>query len=79
MALDNQHKCLGFRIIVRDHKGLVTAAQSKRVNVFQELVISEAMGALMAAKFSRDLGLLDIILEGNSLQVVQPLRDAGPS
>jgi hypothetical protein len=33
--------------------------------------------SLIAAEFSRDLGLSDIILEGDSLQVVQGFRETG--
>jgi hypothetical protein len=36
-------------------------------------MVPEAHGALSAAKFSQDLGLQSIVLEGDSLQVVKAL------
>jgi hypothetical protein len=36
-------------------------------------MVPEAQGALSAAKFSQDLGLQSIVLEGDSLQVVKAL------
>lgn len=68
---------MGCGIIVRDYKGFVIAAQSKRLNALQELVIAEAMAALVVVEFSRDLGIHSIILEGDSLLVVQAIRDQG--
>jgi hypothetical protein len=70
-------KKLGCGIIVRDHMGFVIAAQCDRLDVFQEPVIAEALASLVGVEFSRDLGLPDIILEGDSLQVVQTFCESG--
>jgi ribonuclease HI len=59
---------------VRDHSRFVIAAHGRQVYGQPEPIHAEAMGALMAAELCRDLDLLDIILEGDSLQVVQALR-----
>jgi ribonuclease HI len=40
-------------------------------------VVAEALGALRAAEFSRDLGFQDVILEGDSLAVVQDIQSLG--
>jgi hypothetical protein len=42
------------------------AALSRTVRPIQEPAVGEAMGTLAAAKFSRDIGLFNIILEGDS-------------
>jgi hypothetical protein len=57
---------MGVGVIIRDEKGVVIAALSKTVSPIQEPAVGEAMGALAAAKFSRDIGLFNIILEGDS-------------
>jgi hypothetical protein len=40
-------------------------------------VVAEALATLSAAGFSRDLGLQSIILQGDSLQVVNALNAMG--
>lgn len=71
VAVDSHRKCLGCEVIVRDHEGFIIVAQCKRLDVFQQPIIVEALASLVAVEFSRDLGLPDIILEGDSLRVVQ--------
>ena len=73
--VDSHRKRLGCGIIVRDHGGFVIAAQCSGLDVIQEPVIAEALVSLIAAEFGWDLGLSDIILEGDSLQVVQAFRE----
>lgn len=70
---------MGIGIVVRDHSGFVIAARGKRMIGTPEPVQAEALGALMAAELSRDLGLPDVILEGDSLLVVQALRKMSPN
>jgi ribonuclease HI len=74
VVLDSKSKRLGCGIVVCDHRGFVIAAQGRQVYGQPEPVHAEAMGALMAAELCRDLGLLDVMLEGDSLQVVQALK-----
>jgi hypothetical protein len=42
-------------------------------------MMMEAIIALCFAKFSHDLGLQSIILEGDSLQVINAFNEEGPS
>ena len=77
MAINSTMRTMGVGIIVRDNRGQVHAASSKNIISAQEPVVAEAMGALCAAEFSRDLGFQDVDLEGDSLQVVQAIREAG--
>jgi ribonuclease HI len=74
VALDFSAKCLGIGIIVRDYQGFPLAAQSLVHNSLHSPVVAEALGALRAAEFSRDSGFQDVILEGDSLTVVQDIR-----
>ena len=77
---DSIHKRMGFGIIEKDHKGLVSAAKSEVIQMPQELVTGEAMGALRtygrAAEFSGELGFQDIILQGDFLIVVKAIGDS---
>lgn len=66
---------MGAGVVVRDDHGRVHAAQSKTLSSYQEPMVVEALVALQAVEFSRDLGLQDIILEGDSLQVVNVILE----
>jgi hypothetical protein len=61
------HCIEGEGIIARDHNGCVSTALCKQVSLMPEPTTREAMGALLAAKFRRDMGLQDILLEGDSM------------
>ena len=75
MTINSTLRIMGVGIIVRDHMGQVHAASSKTIHSVQEPVVAKAMGALLAARFSRDLGIQEIGMEGDSLQVVKAIRD----
>jgi hypothetical protein len=66
IAIDANLKCMGLGVIIRDEKGRVFAASSKILESFQEPTFGEAMGARGAVEFSRELGLSEIVLEGDS-------------
>jgi hypothetical protein len=70
---------MGVGIIVRDDCGRIHVAQSKTLNSYQEPVVGEALVALQAVEFSRDLGLQDVLFEGDSLQVVNMMLEPGES
>lgn len=55
---------MGIGVIVRDHLGMISVALSQTVEACPEPVIAEAMVALRAGKFCRDLGVQDTIFEG---------------
>lgn len=70
VALNSITKRLGASIIVQDHEGWAIAAKSTTFPMMLEPMSAEAFPALNAMEFSRDLGLQQIILEGDTLQVV---------
>lgn len=74
VTLDSRTKQIGIWIVVRDHSGFVIAAQGKRTTGLPELVHVEAMGALAVAELIQDLGLPDVVMEGDSLQVFKPYQ-----
>jgi ribonuclease HI len=76
-AVDTVNGRLGIGIIVRNHNGLVIAARSRTKMGCLEPVAVEALAAFQAIEFSIELGLQDIILEGDALQVVNALNFSG--
>ena len=75
IAVDNQNCCMGVGAILRDDEGRVLAAVSKTLRFCYEPVAGEAVAALYAAEFTRDLGFYDVDFEGDSLQIVNAIRN----
>ena len=76
VGLEEKHNRTGVGVIVRDFSGKVIAARSLTIQTKQEPVIGEAMGAIYAAEFGRDIGVQNVTLEGDSLLVVKALKAA---
>ena len=79
IAIDTKQKRMGLGVIIRDEKELVTAALSRTMDILQEPTVGEAMGALGVAEFSKDIGISNIILEGDFKQVVEAVTSKGSS
>ena len=79
VASDFKNKLMGIGVVVRDHHGEIIAALKRRESWSPELVHAESVGALVVAEFSRDLGLQDLILEGDSITVVNALKSFSPN
>lgn len=61
-------------VIARDHLGEVVGALCTTRPFITEPAMTEAIGAWQTAMFGRRLGLSKVIVEGDSLEVVQALR-----
>jgi hypothetical protein len=59
-----------------DYLGEVHAAFCRTIQSHQDPVMAGAMDALIAAKFSRNLGLLNIELERDSLLVIKAIKES---
>lgn len=57
VILDTLHGCISIGIIVRDHKGYELATKSTNKFAILELEVTEALAAVHAAAFNRDLRL----------------------
>lgn len=68
----------GVGLIVRDFMGQVCAACCSVQEGCPEPTVAEAMGALTAVEFCRDLGFQKIVLEGDSKSVVQAVNGGTP-
>ena len=53
---------------------MVIAARSLTIQTKQDPVIGEAMGVIYAAEFGCDIGVQNVILEGDSLIVVKAFQ-----
>jgi ribonuclease HI len=79
VAFDKTGQYIGFGAIIRDHNGHVQAAKCMRINGAQTPVVGEALAAVAAMEFGKEQGMSDIILEGDSLQVVLAIKEEGPN
>ena len=58
-------------MVVRDSAGLVIATLSQRVRLPGSVDVVEALAACKAMRFARELSLHHMMIEGDSLQVIQ--------
>jgi ribonuclease HI len=76
VAIDAHTNSMGFGAIICDHTGKVCAARCERIQKVQEPVMGEAMAAMAAVEFCNSRAIQDVILEGDSIQVIQTLQEA---
>jgi ribonuclease HI len=74
VALDPKNSRMGFDLLIRDWKGKVIAAAIHVVDFIADPVVGESMAALKAIEFCKFRGLNRIIVEGDSLQVVNSIN-----
>ncbi|XP_042958071.1 uncharacterized protein LOC122293596 [Carya illinoinensis] len=74
-SVNKQKYQVGVGVIVRDCKGHVMATMRHNKQMYPDPLLAESYGALQAAKLGVDLGLRQIILEGDSLQVINTLHE----
>ena len=66
---------MGVGVLIRDEQGNVIASLSKHVMALFDPVSIEALAALCAVKFCKEVGIQDFILKGDSLLVVKAFQD----
>jgi len=78
-SINKSTGCVGWGIVARDHCGSVLGAKSAYNKISVEPVIDEAMAALEACLFCKEVGFFDIILEGDALQIVLEINSGSLS
>jgi ribonuclease HI len=66
---------VGVGVVVRDDQGKVILAQGKSILAMYDPATGEAVAALVAVELYRDLDVFDVILEGDSLEVVNAINE----
>lgn len=69
-------KTAGIGVIIRDDKGRLEAALSKKIKAPLGAVEAEAMAYEAGLLFAKDIGIQDFIVEGDSLVIHQALCEA---
>ena len=77
-ALFLEQRCAGLGVVVRDSVGLVMAALSQRVRLPGSANVVEALAARRAICFAQELSLHNVVIEGDSLKVIEAIIDTRP-
>lgn len=72
--MDKAQCRIGIGIIVRHHDGSIIATMRMRKSLFPNPFLVKVCGALEVTKFGINLGLHLILLEGDSLKVIQTIN-----
>ncbi|KAF5454797.1 hypothetical protein F2P56_024435 [Juglans regia] len=73
-VVDKANGVIGVRVAVRDSFGYTIATKKTNKLLFPDPLLAEAFGALKAVQFGVELGLSQVIVEGDSLQVINAMR-----
>ena len=71
-------KVAGVGVLIRDAKGRVVGACSKKIMAPLGAVETKAKAFEFGLQFARDLLIHDLVLEGDSLVIVNVLKEASP-
>ncbi|KAF5454991.1 hypothetical protein F2P56_024611 [Juglans regia] len=72
-AVDKVKGLIGIGVVIRDRSGQVIATLRQKEKLYPDPLLAESYGALQAVKLAREIGLHQVILEGDSLQVTKAL------
>ena len=67
---------MGLGVVARNHEGVIVATVCRSPSHISDLSTTEGMAARIDVELSNSLGLRDIILEGDALEVVQALNQS---
>ena len=68
-AVFTSQRAVGVGVIIKDDKGRIEAAISKKINASLGAVEAEAMAHEVGLVFARDIGIHNIIMEGDLLVI----------
>jgi ribonuclease HI len=75
-SLNISSAVVGMGCVIRDANGFVLAAKCGVSRAVAEPVCAEAMATLFALEFCNDLGYVNVVSEGDSLQVIKAITDS---
>ncbi|KAF5468375.1 hypothetical protein F2P56_012531 [Juglans regia] len=73
-AVDKVRGLVGVGVVVRNSSGNIIATLRTKKHLYPDPLLDEAFRALKMVQFGLELGLTHIIIEGDSLQVINNLR-----
>lgn len=73
IAINSSNQHVGIGVVIRDDKGYVLLSMMKPLSYCVEPSIAKSRGLLEAITIRKDFNLQDVILEGDSLKVVDAM------
>lgn len=70
----SKRKCVGIGVVVRDSKGEVIAALCKRIAGLMGALETEALAMEAAVQFAVDIGLREVVFEGDSMSICKMIQ-----
>lgn len=77
-ATNIKEGCIGIGIVARDCGGHVLGGKCMYFPMAVEAKIAEAMAAIHAVLFCKEVGFLDVIFESDALQVIREINSKPP-
>ncbi|XP_040986476.1 uncharacterized protein LOC121234574 [Juglans microcarpa x Juglans regia] len=73
-AIDKARGLVGVGVVVRNSSGRIIATLRTKKHLYPDPLLAEAFDALKTVQFGLELGFTQIIIEGDSLQVINNLK-----
>ena len=67
----------GIGVVIRNSAGEVMASLSEKIPLPSSVEAVEALAARHAARFVQEVGIIESILEGDSLSIISALKKRG--
>jgi ribonuclease HI len=77
-SINSKEKCIGVGIVARNSLGDFVGGRSVMQKIETDSSTTESMAALMAVLFSKELGLSEVIFEGDIAQVISDINSPPP-
>ena len=75
VGIDKANERMGVGIVVRNSEGLIMGLKSITKSGLLDPTSTEAIGDLITAQFCKELGIQDLIMEGDALIVVKEISN----
>ena len=77
-AVFTKLKAMGIRVVIRDKEGKFKVALSKKIKLPLGPIEAKAMAVEVGVQFTKDVGIRDVMVEGDSLIMQRALNELAP-
>ena len=77
-AVFTKLKAMGIGVVIRDKEGKFKVALSKKIKLPLGLIEAKAMAVEVGVQFTKDVGIRDVMVEGDSLIMQHALNELAP-
>jgi ribonuclease HI len=77
-AINQRNACVGLGLVARDEKGKFLVACGINLKITADPARAEALAAFHEVMFAKELGLSNVIFEGDALSIVNTINSNRP-